>query len=932
MDIGRELAASGLNRSFDDKTLTNSLTAWESRVLSALQERYPDIAGELKYATRLPLHKLPVKMRSEFIAEYRSIIGLDHVLNTLGAPGFVPQTTINHLERNGIVGSTAHSIGNIWERLRKMRSIDSGNAYGLFDVDPGDTSLIGRIYRNMNLQFDPRITDKSGLPDPKNMIAGPSNYFGIGRNSIPTVASLTESTTSLPSLVGKKLTVFDIETAGLTHHQIREIAYQTFSGDPDGRMIPGASNQIALRPAQFNRGVMYHGGETLTLENFMNSKYGLNVAGMRTSNGDDFIDAVQPFLRQVLDSDYIIGHNIRQFDIEQIFTGLAGTSRYKNNQQFAAYVDDVYNKFRSSTIDTLELVRNHKNLAGLEIASELGPEGKLYSIQNLLMKTNLAELVGIDKLGEAMGYDASTGTFLKGLHFGDVDALVTSAIVNNYDQLDITGGLAGARTGLAAAIRTQVMSSSALTPFTNIEEQNIIPGLRSFMRTHEGGIGKVTPIEQAIWAERNLRIGTMGAIPGGQLTPSMMSTKVRMFDRYSSLGTRRMQEKLSASHIPFAGLSFEERRLGTSLSKITSTRGMQGLAADSLVSNFGLFDLDTIEYETFSGRNSIPAQILESMGMLKPDGSTLLKMSAIDSTNYNNSRAINLVYQFQSQAEVDTLADELLSISGDYEGFRTRFGITGDATTQFDRFRNAVTGSNMIDDLRANGLERGVSIGQLYDDQSVVNRVWSLLEETTIREQLRDEDTFRFGLPFLGVDRNDTGGGVVRTAGAVLDRFLTVEDRANIGRSVANAGRVYDAYEGMMGDREARLFATILGKSQNSKQEQAAIKAFTNYVDIIKPNAGKVALGAIGATSALLLYNRKREQDKYDVAISQMPTEANRYKIADYVQMNLEAGYNSGQQLDPLATASIVANLDATQIGHTSMSWDRNSNLYGGVL
>jgi hypothetical protein len=104
MDIGRELAASGLNRSFDDKTLTNSLTAWESRVLSALQERYPDIAGELKYATRLPLHKLPVKMRSEFIAEYRSIIGLDHVLNTLGAPGFVPQTTINHLERNGIVG------------------------------------------------------------------------------------------------------------------------------------------------------------------------------------------------------------------------------------------------------------------------------------------------------------------------------------------------------------------------------------------------------------------------------------------------------------------------------------------------------------------------------------------------------------------------------------------------------------------------------------------------------------------------------------------------------------------------------------------------------------------------------------------------------------------------------------------------------------
>lgn len=939
VNIGRLLADAGGN--FDDETLAQNLRNWEASVIDALEKRHPGISETLKYNTRLPLDKLPVREQARLMQQYRSIIGLDFVLNTLGQSGTAQPMSLKYLESNKIMGGMANKVAQIWDALAQVRSMDSGNAYARFPVDVRGDSLINRVYSNINLQFRPKIIQGvSGIIDPKRVPPAAANYFTLGRSSIPTVSALQGTRTSVPNLAGKAVTIFDIETAGLVKNQIREIAFQTMTGDSAGALRGGTAQQINLRPHQFARGVMYHAGQNMDLEQFMHSKFGVNVAGMRASNGNDFINAVMPFLRTIEQSDYIVGHNIAEFDIGQIFSGLAGTNRYQNEQQFRDYVDMLHEKTRTSTIDTLELVRSNKNLENLTLSKYLGTEGKVFSIQNLLLKTNLATIIGPERLAEAMGYNAATGTFAKGLHFGDVDTLVTSALLNNMEQIrvksDMRAGFRGSRLHLMRKMHGVIVSSSALTPTTNITNvDNILPGLVSYF---DQGVG-ITPLDQLIYSQRNLGFGVKAHLTQSDLNPHAMATRVKLFDRFKHLGVEGMRQKLAANFTPFAGLSIEERALGTSLARATAgslSVGRQAaeLSADALISRFELFNPESIQYSTFTGRSSIPAQILEDMGLLSGNtqNPTMLKLSAVNSTIYDDKRAVNLVFGFQSQEQVQALADRLRYLAANPEHFTKVMGLAEDQNSViFNRFRRAVQETDLVQNIVDGGLEKGVSIAQLYGDPRMVDDVFNILSEHTLRDvdKLDDVNTFKYALPFMDIDE-----GTVRTAGVVLDKFLTEQDNLAIGQSVAQARDVYErGYMGMMGNREARTFAQILD-SKPAEVAERSIRAMNAYVTDIRPHLGKLTLGGIAGGTALLLYKRKREQDRYDVAVDRMPTEgARRYAIADQLQARIDTGYDGyRQQIDPLATASIVSNLHATRLGHTNMGWDRNTNLYGGVL
>jgi hypothetical protein len=941
----------GYGDSFDNETLTRNLKEWEADVMAALKARHPDIEDSLKFMTTIPLEKLPVKIQAQFMARYRKIIGLDYVLNALGEqnigsiPGYLQ--SLEHLEGRGITGGTGDKIARIWDALRPMKNMASENAYARFPFAPYRGGMINRIYANMNLQFRDRIVQgTSGVPLPRETPGGPSNYFTVGRSSIATVDSLDRTTTGVPSLAGKNVTVFDIETAGLVRNQIREIAYQTFRPDASGKLGTGVANRIGLRPSQFARGVMYEGGKTLDLEQFMHSKFGINVSGMRANSGDDFIDAVMPFLQTVERSDYLVGHNIAGFDIEQIFVGLSGTKRYKNKEEFRTYVDNMHKKMRSSTIDTLELVRNSPHLQDLKLAAQLGPEGTVYSISNLLLKTNLTTLMGIEELAGQMGYDAATGAFTKGLHHGDVDAMVTSAILNNIDKLRVKSsmrsGYKGQKQVLAQAIEKQIVSSAALTPTTNIRDRaNILPAIRDYWDRFGTGDLKVTPLQQAIYAQRDLGFGVRPDLTDAELNPQAMSTRVRMFERYKGLGLEKMRERLAANFVPFAGLSIEERSIGTALARATAHTTKVGtatasLAADTMISGFEAFDPNTIQYGTFSGRATIPARILQDAGLLtsEADRPSLLRMSAVDTSIYNDKRAINLVFGFESQEQIQQLTNRMQALVKDPKAFYAAMGM-GDATDEamYHRFRKAIQETDLVKNLTESGLEKGVSIAQIYTDQEKVKDIFDILGDFTIRDvdKLRDEDTFKIALPFMDIDES----GIVRTAGAVMPEFLTDEDMSFIGQSVKQAKRVREeGFMNMMGNREARVFASILDRNYGEKTMDITQKAMSTYVTSVRPNLGKFTVGALGAGAALLLYNRKREQDRYDVTIRQMPaTDTNRYAIAEQLQARIDTGYDGyRQQIDPLATASVMSNLHATRIGHTNMGWDRNTNLYGGVL
>lgn len=940
INIGHILA--GADGAFDDVTLAENLRKWESEVINALKRRHPGIEDTLKFSNKLPLDRLPVRERAMFMQRYRNLIGLDYVLNTMSESGLPAQSSMEFLESKGIIGGTADKISRMWGSLSEVRSMQSDNPYTRFPVAVEETSLINRIYSNINLQFRPKIVqDASGVIDPKKTPGGPSHYFTVGRSSIPTMDSLDQTRTAVPNLIGKKVTVFDIETAGLVQNQIREIAFSQFTGDEAGNLVGGATQQIGLRPAQFSRGIMYHAGENMDLEQFMHSKHKINVAGMRASNGDDFIKAVEPFLRVLDDSDYVVGHNIADFDIGQIFTGLAGTTKYKNERQFAEYIDQLHAKVKSSTIDTLQLARSNIHLQDLTLSEHLDPTfGKVFSIENLLMKTNLATVIGPKKLAESMGYDVTSGVFAKGLHHGDVDTLVTSALLNHMDELriksDMRQGFTGDTRKLMNGIHEQILSSAAITPTTHIRDRaNIIPELLGQFDAGQ----KITPLDQLIYSQRNLGYGVKTNLSNFDLNPQAMSTRVRLFDRFKAFGADEMHKKLAANLTPFAGLSIEERALGTELSRITAGsvrigRSAAELSSDALISHFELFDPSTVQYGTYSGRSSVPAQILEEMGLLSQDATkpTMLKLSAVDTTAYNDKKAINLVFGFESQEQVESLAARLQYLATDPTHFGTVMGMAEDQDNViFNRFKRAVTETDMIKNLRETGFKKGVSIAQLYSDSDMVSKTFDLFGKHLIRDasKLTDEDMFNYSVGYAGIE-----GKNVRTAGIVLDKFMTDEDKFAYGKSIGQAKEVYErGYMGMMGNREARAFAEIVDRTAPEHIDRA-MKLMSGYVTHVRPNVGKVGLAAFGTGAALLLYNRKRKQDKYDVAIEHMPAvNTNRYAIADQLQARMDAGYDGyRQQIDPLATASIVSNLHSTRLGHTNMGWDRNTNLYGGLL
>lgn len=928
INIGQLLGDFGLN--VDDDVLANSLRAWEQKVFEAAKRHAPEAADELKFSTRVPLHVLPVREQASLVAEYRRIIGLDYVLESLGEQyrNAVPDRTLSSLRSRGFSDERANRIGRIWSSLTQIKGMNEGNTYGMFPDLGGGNALIDRIYRSMNIQFRPYLVEGiSGVPDVKHNMhfAGASNYFTFGRRSIHTVDSMISSsyTDSLPDLSGKTVTVFDIETAGIVNKQIREIAWTKYGPSANGVLTGGISRQAVMRPGQFSRGRMIIDGNPVTLEQYASRKLGVRIpAKARIDSGVDFIEQVSPFLRSIEESDYIVGHNISKFDIEQVFTSLAGTRRYRDDREFASYVDNLYNKVRTSTIDTLELVRSNKELRGLTVARALGPDGRAYSIENLLLKTNLASLIGFENLEKA-------GVLQTGLHSGRVDALITTGILNNIDKLKKSDLLRYTRNSkhseFVKNLHKMIVSSSAITPWTNITDSSAID---ETLKRRFGSDIKLTALEQQILLERNLS-DVPGQIPSLSLRELSQNTNV--FERIRNQGVNEAQKHLRLIGTPFAGLSMEERALGTRLSKVTSTliqdeRAVAGLATDTLVSRFETIPFERLQLQARTGRATIPTQILEDLGLLR-QGESILSLSTVEPTEYNGRRAVNLVLELDSQKNVNKLADRIEQIANDRSLFSSIMGIGDEGV--YESFRRDVLETDFLENLRRSGLKAGVTVGQVYDNQHVVSGIFKTLQDFFISDQLKDSQTRRIGMMYAGKTED---GRFIRTAGTFLNRFLTDEDKAGLKVGVSQALDSYKSFEEIAQNPTLRLLANMYSKATGESAE--LVKSISDtYIDKVRPNLPKAGLGALIGGAALLLYNRKKEKDQYDIIFDrQEANDTTRYLIADYVQMGLDAGHTGAQYMDPLATASIVSNLNSARVGHSSMAWDRNNALYGGLL
>jgi hypothetical protein len=939
-----------------DTELRANLRQWQDDVFAAIEAAGKSDHPSVKFGGSVPLHLLDAQSQVDFMARYRKLIGLNSVLNKMSQQG--PNKFHDFLaSKYGIKGDLNNQIMNVWSNLTGERSLSTGAAFGRFQGTEENT-LIGRIYGSMNLQMYDRPTRgvKTGISAPG---ASVRSYFGIG--SIPLLENLDKPTTV--DLRNKNIMVFDIETAGFRPGSIREVAFKAFqttdSGTFDyGRLSKGGQAPIVLRPMQGTRGQVMGKTSAVNLDEFLQEKF--NLRADLGSTGDDFIEKMMPFLQKASEADMVVGHNVERFDFAQIFEGLAGTKRYRDDVDgFKQQVDELYDTINSKTVDTLRLARQAPNLAGLG-SSRLTAGQSAYSLENLLLKTDLGKRIGIENIATAMGRVVGadgTVSYTKGLHHADVDVLLTTGFLQHRDQLRKTSMLGSGLTGnarlFAREIIKEVQKSAAITPFTDIRDrEQIAPHLRHFFDTGEG----INPIEQEILLQRQLQLGhTVGAVQES-VDPRRFAESLGGFDRL--IGRRRgmeysdvydelikpsatefasYQQRLASLGYGFAGLSYEERLFGTALSDIT-LRGrnpIDRMARETLVSKFELFDPKAIQYVTKSGKITLPAQVLEAAGLLDKAGDpAYYNLSTVQPTVYKPTASVNLAYNFASSEDIDEVVKVLGRMRENEESFSRILGVS-ESREAFTKFAKAYDEGKLVEGLKsANTGKYGVTVGQITDNDAV-NRIIALEAAANNSNNLRDATRLKFRLAHADLDIE---GGRIVTAGAFLDKGLETTDRTFIERSVAQARRIFDpSSEVGFGAirRNPRLAASAAFYDREQIVSDTMPKIFDFMQDRVIPNMPKIALGTVALGVGGFLYARKRRNDRYDidlVAEGQDPGQG-RYAVADILQARIDAGYDGARvQVDPLATASLTQHLYYCSIGHTNMDWDRNTAIYGGLL
>lgn len=950
-------------------SILSELMNWQQSVHSMITSSMsPTEAKRVSMMGHLPIYMLPYEEQVKQMRAFRNIIGLDSVLSGL--------TSSNR--------SMDDQINDIFSNMRTITPRGESSPFLRFHNQRSGNQTLDYIYQSLNINYDESFRGtRAGLISAGNATA--SSQFGIGVRSIP---KISPSIVNMPSRMaqGARYMSFDIETAGLMDNQIREVAFGIGTVGAQGHSLDEVG-QALFRPRLFARGSRGLKDQAtgavraVGLEQFMEGKYGLTLSTLPTEKlGIEYARQMMPFLENIKNVDHIVGHNILQFDLPQIFTSLTGTDAYKSADQsiipgFRNLVDSAYEAAQSKVIDTVVLARQAPNLAGLQTAAELAKTDSksIYSIENLLLETDLADRIGHKNLQKAMGG--------KGLHFAEVDNLVTMGLLEHLNDLQ-PKKLGG--TQLANDLRRQIISSAAITPGTGIRSiEEVSDGVLKYLIRIDNGLSVPNRELKALLAKaktdpaaaaeafQKIRSGRykvdfnlnsiehqvldtrrLGSPSGRAITPDDLLFGNNQFDqavygrsgrgvnyasgvagqrRISDSEMRQIQQQLADRNMPWAGLSFEERSLGTVMSHLTSSampKGVRDLVSDTLVANFQGFDESVIQFTTNSGRPTLPANLLQQAGIL--DDSSVLRMSTVNRTIGKADPSVNLVYQFkdsQSQARLATFIEELADKNPDEIAMALGFNDYEHAIESLGvkNFVKAVKEDNLANIIRNADPKQGVTIAQLTGQQA--KDTISALQAFTGMADLSDEKTVKFGLPFMATSNNQ-----VQTTGVIIDRYMNEGEITAISENVAHARNVLGAYEEVGNSASKSALANTAINASGVAENR--IKTVYEGYQSIRPHLGKGLIGAVVGLGALELYKSHRENKQYQATLAQMPYEPKQsYAMADVLQMQIASGINkSYQRYDPLATAFVTSDLSDSRINHTNMAPNKNNQLYGGVL
>jgi hypothetical protein len=592
--------------------------------------------------------------------EYRALIGFDDVLRqALSEPGAIRE-----------IGAGDNVIRRF---VVDQDQIRSGNPIAI-------------ILNSLNIQHDPTR--------PLRRHGNALDAYFFGKNIMG--AEMAQEATRVQStaqkfLSGNKVFIFDTETVGLSTSVagVREVAGSTY------QMTGGLLTAKHIPTARFKTAGMHFGAiwdnDTASVRSLADM-FDSGVVGT-AGDGTAFAEKLIPFLRSVIEADHIAGHNV-EFDIRQTLMNLAKTGAYYHNEEIAGVhirelVDQAIQKVQTpgALIDTRHLLM--QAMPELGLAPELAHAGKLapYSLENVLLKTNLAKL-----MVEDMGDEAAEEFFVRGgQHTAEYDTRITASLLQYLAEGKLKQRAIG-RSGIYGIIRANTIKASAIVPTATIKDVNHLdPALfrslvesgsdsrfRIMSTSKTKGVqaaklsdhtadewlnilrdpnntdyfldSGISYLEQEIWANRQARGGlAINSSPemkdvisglgewrrfSGVSTPydgllNADSTIFKMGTRPNELAFSKMVDSMAALGNPFAGLSIPERMLTGALSMASSINDGTGSTVQNALNALGKGTSRAAEYADDLGLIHFAAQ-QEINGALEIGQQVSLPLSVLE--------------------------------------------------------------------------------------------------------------------------------------------------------------------------------------------------------------------------------------------------------------------------------------------------------------
>jgi hypothetical protein len=757
-------------------------------------------------------------------------------------------------------------------------------------------------------------------------------------NTLPRVDNLLRNQDLLANYIsghGKTL-IFDVETPSLNPAEgIWQLAAQVM--DEDGTLSKVADFRFD-NPIMRRGMVRSRTGEAVRLDKFLNG-----------NKSTDFEKNMMAFFKMANAPEvtHIAGHNVL-FDYERMVHAITKEKVYNTNQAFKEQADLFFAKFADpvtkeigNVIDTNVLAR--MVLPHLGVASDIanGPQPYAFSLQNLLLNTDLSTRFSRKELERAVS---------RGLHYADVDVPFESKLLQALrEHLRGERQIQVGEHFLTGELRNKIAKSVPMGPNIEMVDQDY------YTDGMWDRAGSMSPMELMSVESRNMtlrskvlpasteydlvsRISSQDRVIGMKSGRKLLSQDYQYLNSAADIPLPaewyNFQKDLAERGVPLPGLSLFERHIASVMSTISGPemdeREMlmrKYLGSDVL----GLGKFVGAEEAKVVGDSRIgvvPLRYLKGWeSEMRAGGHDQLATNFLE----GNQMLGLSPFQWRPNEEATPIKEIGLSVdlSGEQRDSLLEY-LSRHADFQSEEGESLL--GRLAQAFAGNSGTYGVQIGTLggvRGHHQDVSRLYDVLRSYRGVGADKSDQTPMFQTAYAGtgIDVGVGGEESVYSAGAFLrGDLLTQEEHHALIPQITQMVRGYK--DVVSPERSAPMIERLKGAKQDPRSQEQVMKWIATQQKLFKA-APYAALGTVVAAGGYYAYKRHEKNKRIDETFDPMPAEPPGFSRQNYYQA---VPYNPKR--DPhsyLNTANVVGNLDSNAIGHTNMNQQtKYSYLFNG--